>query len=434
MRRDILGLAASVAVAIPLTVFGSGPDNYEVWAIDQSNSPGLAFGGTLHIWDGADLERGRQAAEAPVETIDLGGAAAALCLAQTGANPVRPHTIAFNTSQTHAIISFVASGHVLFMDAASRQPLACLRMSVGAGGARQAHMSYPSPDETYVTVANQNGKLLERIRTDYATDTFLHEPAATLDLAGCTTPNGLPCESAPLRPDNAPICPVSDATSRLVFVTLRGGGLFVVDGRTTPMAIVGEYDTTTVNGNGCMGVEVPGKMYIDSGGGAAANLHQADLYAFATAGYSPLNPPNTPQRALVFSDTSEEADAHGATLTKHGKYVWVTDRGRNFLWVVDAETDQIVNTIPLEGEVSDDPTPDLLALSPNGSHAFVSLRGPVPLTADPHVSTGSTPGVGVIKVLESGRGGVLEARAGVSNVDAAGVERADVHAMAVRIK
>lgn len=110
MRRDILGLAASVAVAIPLTVFASGQDNYEVWAIDQSNSPGLAFGGTLHIWDGADLERGRQAAEASVETIDLGGAAAALCLAQTGTNPVRPHTIAFNTSQTHAIISFVASG------------------------------------------------------------------------------------------------------------------------------------------------------------------------------------------------------------------------------------------------------------------------------------------------------------------------------------
>ncbi|HET9702984.1 MAG TPA: hypothetical protein VFP85_03045 [Vicinamibacterales bacterium] len=93
-----------------------------------------------------------------------------------------------------------------------------------------------------------------------------------------------------------------------------------------------------------------------------------------------------------------------------------------------------MNTIPLEGEVSDDPTPDLLALSPNGSHAFVSLRGPVPLTADPHISTGSTPGVGVIKVLQGGRGGLFEAVARVSNVDAAGVERADIHAMAVRIK
>ena len=34
--------------------------------------------------------------------------AAAFCLASTGANPVRPHMIAINPSQTHAIISFVA--------------------------------------------------------------------------------------------------------------------------------------------------------------------------------------------------------------------------------------------------------------------------------------------------------------------------------------
>jgi hypothetical protein len=84
--------------------------------------------------------------------------------------------------------------------------------------------------------------------------------------------------------------------------------------------------------------------------------------------------------------------------------------------------------------VSDDPTPDLLATSPNGSHVFMSLRGPNPLTADPHVSTGSTPGVGVIEVQESGRGGTFEALAPASNVDQDGVERADVHALTIRLK
>ena len=82
---------------------------------------------------------------------------------------------------------------------------------------------------------------------------------------------------------------------------------------------------------------------------------------------------------------------------------------------------------------SSDPTPDLLATSPNGSHVYMSLRGPNPLTADPHVSTGSTPGVGVVKALESGRSGVFESVARVSNVDAGGVERADVHAMTIRV-
>lgn len=434
MRPNSLALAVAFAGALTLTALASGQGEYEVWAIDQSNSPGTTFGGTLHIWDGHDLENRHRAAFTPSEQIDLAGAAAALCFARTGANPVRPHMIAMNPSQTHAIISFVATGHVLFMDAAARLPVACFRMSPGVGGARQAHMSSPSPDETYVTVANQNGKLFERILTDYATNTFVHDTAATLNLAACTTPNGLPCQAPTLRPDNAPICPIPESTSRFTFVTLRGGGLFVVDSQATPMQIVGEYDDTTVHGNGCLGAEVPGKMYIDSGGGTAANLHQADLYAFPVDGYSSLNPPNTPLPTLVFSDPSEGADAHGAALTKHSKFLWIADRGRNFLWVVDTTTDQIVNIVPLEGQVSDDPTPDLLAVSPDGSHAFMSLRGPVPLTADPHVSTGSTPGVGVLKVIESGRNAVFEALAPVSNVDATGVERADVHAMTLRIR
>ena len=122
-------------------------------------------------------------------------------------------------------------------------------------------------------------------------------------------------------------------------------------------------------------------------------------------GFSPLNPPNVPAPTVVLSDTSEGADAHGATLTKHQRYLWVADRGRNFLWVIDTQTDEVVNEIPLAGPVSDDPTPDLLVTSPNGSHVFMSLRGPNPLSADPHVSTGSTPGIGVIKVRQGGRAG-----------------------------
>ena len=315
-----------------------------------------------------------------------------------------------------------------------RTPVDCIRTSAGAGGVRQVHFAIPSPDERYLAVANQNSKLFERINTDYTTETFTLDGAAGINLATCTTPNGLPCQDAVLRPDNAPICPIIDATSRYSFVTLRGGGLFVVDSAATPMQIVAEYDTSTVKGNGCLGAEVPGKMYIDSGGGTAANLFQADLYALPVTGFSPANPPNTPAPAIVFSDSSDEADAHGAALTKHLRYLWVADRGRNFLWVVDTVTDTIVNTIPLVTSFADDPTPDLIAMSPNGSHAFMSLRGPNPLTADPHVSTGSTPGVGILKVLESGRSARFEAVARVSNMDSAGVERADIHAMTVRIR
>ena len=432
MRGRAFGLVMMLAMPGALGVGANGLGQYEVWAIDQSNSAGKAYGGTLYIWNGHHLENPHRAPVAAAEKIDLGGEAAALCTAATGAAPVRPHMMAMNPAQSHAVISFVATGHVLFVEAASRRPVACFRMSPGAGGARQSHMATPSPDGTYVTVANQNGKLFERILTHYPTNTFVHDTAATINLATCTTPNGLPCEAPGLRPDNAPICPITESTSRYTFVTLRGGGLFVVDSRASPMQIVGEYDTSVVHGNGCLGAEVPGKMYIDSGGGTAANLHQADLYAFPTDGYSALNPANVPLPKLVFSDASHGADAHGAALTLHGRYLWVADRGRNFVWVVDTSIDQIVNIVPLDGNVSDDPTPDLVAVSPNGSHAFLSLRGPVPLTADPHVSTGSTPGVGILKIIEGGRNGIFEAVAPISNIDAGGVERADVHAMTIR--
>lgn len=258
IAAGILALAVTTAVA---------KNSYEVWGIDQSNSPGKSFGGTVYIYDGKELERGHKAAQAVPEKIDLSLGAATLCFAKTGANPVRPHMIAINASQSHAIISFVATGHVLIIDARTRTAIDCIRTSVGAGGARQVHFAIPSPDESYIAVANQNGKLFERIDTNYATNSFVLNTQALINLATCTTPNGVPCQDAVIRPDNAPICPIIEATSRYVFVTLRGGGLFVVDATQTPMQIVAEYDIDTVHPNGCLGAQVGDKMYVDSGGG-----------------------------------------------------------------------------------------------------------------------------------------------------------------------
>ncbi|HET9941751.1 MAG TPA: hypothetical protein VFR05_00335, partial [Terriglobia bacterium] len=316
MRIWKLNFATVLTVCLTCAGLLSAESRYEIWAIDQSNSPGVTHGGTLYIYDGKDLERGHQGAKAVPEKIDLAGAATALCFQKTGANPVRPHMIAMNASNTHAIISFVASGHVLIVNGVTRAPIDCIRTSVGAGGARQVHFAVPSPDETYIVVANQNGKLYERIDTDYETNTFVLNHAARIDLVNCVTPNGIACQLAGVRPDNAPICPLVESTSQFTFVTLRGGGLFVVDAKRTPMQIVAEYDSTTVRPNGCLGIQLGSKMYVDSGGGTAAQLFGGHLYVFPVTGFSPLNPPNVPTPRVVFSDQSEESDAHGATLTK----------------------------------------------------------------------------------------------------------------------
>jgi len=433
-RTRMFSLALAL-LGLTVATPGSARD-FEVWLVDQSNSLGKTYGGTIYIYAGSDLNGAHASSATPTDVLDLGGATAARCLAQTGANPVRAHMLSFNATHSHAILTFVASGHVVVFEAATRTPVACVRTSVGAGGQRQAHAAQPTPDDSYILVANQNGKRLDRITTNYATNTFVLD--ATLDLANGVTPNGVARELAGVRPDNAPILVVPDATSTLAFVTLRGGGLFVVDPTTTPMEILAEYDKTTVHANGFGGVEANGRMYINSGAGAAStNPSQFDVYRFPLSGYAASNPPNSPAPVVVFSDDTvppaHERDAHGLVATKHNRYIWVLDRALAVAEVFDSSSDAHVNTIDLD-PLSDHLTPDLADISPSGHRIFVSLRGPNPLSGSPHAATGSTPGLGVIQVEQGGKGGVLKSVVELSNVDAAGVERADCHGIRVRLR
>jgi hypothetical protein len=439
-----LSLALSACVDNPEATIDPAPSaqkvsysgaQFEVWIVDQANSQGLPYGGQVTIYDGADLMGARADAATPDRIIDLSSETDALCFASTGAHPIRPHMLLFNTAHTHAVLSFVASGHVVIFDAAKRKPLSCLRSTAGYGGARQAHAAIPSPNGQFVLIANQNGKLLERINTSFETDWFVHDPAATLNLATCTTPNGAPCESPLLRPDNAPICAVIEEGSTLAFVTLRGGGLFVVDPTTSPMRIIGEYDRSVIHGNGCGGIQAGGGVFVNSGGATMANLSEFDVYRLPPRGYSSSNLPNTPEAKLVLStDDLPHRDSHGMMATKGERYLWVADRGANLFEIIDVATGEHVNTVSLVGPLSADPTPDLVDISPMGNRLFVSLRGPTPLSGDPHVTTGTTPGLGIIQLEQNGRSGVLRSIVRMTNVDAGGVERADPHAVRVRRK
>ena len=432
----ILFSALMGLVVISVVATAARPDDaqddagYEVWVIDQSNTRDedgngtLDSGGTLYIYQGDDVS-GEDAASAVPETLDLGGAARDLCIAQTGTAPVRPHMFFFNGGGSHAVIAFVATGHVLFMDTATRLPVQCLDVGV------QAHAAVPSNDQTFIVVANQSGKLLQRINTNYATNTFTLDNAATLNLATCTTPSGAPCQDLVLRPNNRPICPVIDASDNFTFVTLAGGGLFVINSKATPMAIIGEYDKNAVHPEGCGGVQARGRMYINSGGAL-----EADLYAFPLSGYSGANPPNTPAPTLIYTHDGTFSDSHGATTTRHDRYVWVGERFGNNITVVDTDSNSVVNQFSLVGEVSSDPAPDLMDISPSGNRVFVALRGPIPLTGNNAAfnnAVGSTPGVGIIRVEQGGSRGTFFARVPISHI-VGGVERADPHGLRVLVK
>ena len=421
----------TVSIGLASSTFAK---DFEVWLVDQSNSYGKTFGGTIHIYDGDDLDGKAASSATPTDVLDLSGATSTLCLDSTGANPVRPHMVFFNSTHSHAVLSFVTSGHVVIFNAATRAPVACLRMSAGAGGARQAHAATPAPDDSYILVSNQNGKLLERINANFATNTFTLDTDATINLATCTTPNGFACQDAVRRPDNAPIVPVVDSSSTLGFITLRGGGLFVVNPKATPMQIIAEYDRATVRGAGFAGAQAAGVMYVNSGGGSALDPFRFDVYAFPLSGYSAANVPNTPTPDLLYSADGAERDSHGLVVTKHERFVWVFDREQNVAEIFDTRTGANINTVDLRQGGPAGLAPDLAGRSPAGNRVFVSLRGPNPLSGDPHLSTGSTPGLGVIQVTKKGKNGKLKSVIPIHNIDADRVERADAHGIGVRLK
>ena len=208
------------------------------------------------------------------------------------------------------------------------------------------------------------------------------------------------------------------------------------------MAIVGEYDKGTVHGNGCGGAQVGRSMYINSGGSpvnvSSGDPHHPalfgfDVYRFPLSGYSAGNPPNTPAPTLVFSKTGA-ADSHGMVSAGRGRFLWVMDRHGDVAEIIHVASGRRVNTVRLNGRLTDNAAPDIVDASPSGSRLFVALRGPVPLSGDPHNAIGSTPGLGIIQVTHGGFGGSLVSIVRITNPLQQGTQQPDPHGLRVRWK
>ena len=401
----VLLVGVSLTAALPSVAYG-----YEVWITDQSDTA-KESGGFLYIYDGAQLGANPSTAK-PTVTIDLGGEINKFCEDATKKAVRRPHMLFFTKDQSHVVLSFL-SGQVLFMDAATRKPEACLSMG------KNVHAAWPTPDQKMVLAANIAEKKFIRIWTDYKGHKFSFDPQKdVMDLAALESGE---------RPDNAPICPITEASSKYAFITLRGGGLIVVDVTATPMKVVVTLSNVEIHPGGCGGFQVDDTMYINSGGGWPVAPLAYDVYALTLS-----NLPKSVSVKLITSRDEKVADSHGVTGV--GRYLWSADRAGNNIEVIDTVADLSVSSINLVGSISDDPAPDLLDVAPDGAYVFMGMRGPNPLTGnDKNVNNakGSTPGVGVIKVKDAGRDGEFVGVARITNMKE-GKETADTHGLAVR--
>ncbi len=383
---------------------------YEVWLTDQSDT-GKDSGGFLYIYDGAQLAANPAAAK-PTLTIDFAGDIGKFCEEATKKPVRRPHMLFFNAKQDHAIISFL-SGHVLFMDAATKKPDACLSMG------KNVHAAWPTPDQRMAIAANIAEKKFIRIWTDYAAHKFGFDPDKDVMNLGAM-------ESGE-RPDTAPICPITESSSKYAFVTLRGGGLLVVDVTGTPMKVLATLDNNQVHPAGCGGIEAGGTMYINSGGGWPIAPLSYDVYALDLTKL-----PASISAKLLSQRDNQVADSHG--MASVGRHVWSADRAGNNIEIIDTLSNLSVGSIDLVTTANADPAPDLMDVAPDGQYVFVGLRGPAPLTGNDKTvnnAKGTVPGVGVIHVDAGGRVGHYKGQAAITNLKD-GKETADTHGIAVR--
>ncbi len=473
---SIIGLSLAIFLAIFPERAYSANSGYEVSLSDQGNTqelttinPNGLYGSKLRIYDGADLER-----NPPIDNplvLDVVTDLFPNAISSTGAHVNRLHGTFPTPDNKYMALNFLASGHLGILDGETKKPV-CLFRTTATSTGRQNHMARITPDGTKILIANQSGRMVELVEieknaTGQVTG-FNYNANASLDLVGgtgrvlsqpiavdvnqgddisCTltgnvadaqpvsTPTGNPKQAVGVRPTNTVICPIISDNSKHAYVTLGGGGMFVVDITKKPMTIVAEYDLNVYHGAGCGGLSADRFMMLNTGT-STPNVSEFTLYRFRQN--YPLAPnynqPNQPLPTSVWADAdngkiipANNRDAHGMVVIKNltngdAKYLHIFDRIRNNVEVFkmsppwhnlrmrhegtyDLTTTGVCGTTLGAGD-NNDPTPDLAHLSLNGSKIYVALRGPNPLSVS-HAAVGSCPGLGIITLSRNQKSGQL---------------------------
>jgi hypothetical protein len=385
----------------------AAPPSYEVWVVDQGETT-PAGGGTLYIYRGASL---KDAAPAPAYTVNLGEAA----LGVGDGVGKHGHSIAFNPAMTHAVISYVDSGHVQVIRASDRKVVASIKMTGSAAGAAQPHATAVTPTGDAIIVANQGGKRLQRIAADFKNDVYKLDSAADLDLSVLEDAD---------HPGNLPVIPVFTPDGRYVYVPMRGGGSYIVDYQATPMKTVATLGKSAIGPQSCCATFVKDTIWTTAQGGATTTTTSFNLYQVSGL-------PEKPVAKKILSRTGS-VESHSVILV--GQYLWVADRFANTLDIVDqtgeAKTLSLASG-PLAGR---DPAPDIMAASPDGSAVFVALRGKTPTTSNIKGldnAVGDVGGFAILSVKDNGRDAVVSSV--VAFPLAAGASVVDPHGLRVRV-
>lgn len=364
---------ALVATALLLAPATADAQRYEVWAMDQGTA-------MVHIYNDK-LEE-----------------AAKLDMAPHGVRA--PHMIDFTPDGAYAVIAATASGNVSVVRTADRQVVAVLP----TGPASHAATVRPDGRQAIVAVigdpkVERDGKLVE-ITIDPQAGKF--ELGRSLVIAE----DPVFKQAADKFKDIGAVCQQYTADGRQAYVTLgpaiANGGLVVLD--TAAFKLAAAYPPAELKVNCGTVLTRDGKHMFVNGGDKGVGL----WYAIDAA-----------TRKVVHQGSSRGEDAHGTWTTPDGREVWMVNRLTSNAIVIDPKTFAIIAEIPDVGK-----TPDIVAMSPDSKFAFITTRGPNPISM-PHIAKGTTPGFSVVSVPD---------RKLVRHIQPApGNDKSDFHGIGVRI-
>ncbi len=360
--RTLALIAAVLVVAVAGVVWSALRDStvaYEVWSLDQGTD-------RIHIYDDTHTQ---------VAVIDVSPTALRSVL--PGFDPASgrtvPHMIDFDSGYRFAFVAATAGGATIVIDTVAREVLAVLETGPGT------HMAAVTPDDSAVWVAVIGARKLIEIPLDLDATAPNFAIGRTIDVEALLAATGFDYPSA------SPVCHDYDAQGR-AWITLgpgmTQGGLFVFD--TVSGTIVHAFDPQVVRANCGIGFSENGTRAIANWSGTfGADVvdTEGEWYAIDTTSFE-----------LVRTATSGGVDAHGVRITPNGDEFWQVNRGSGDGLRIDARTFDVL------GPIDAGDTPDILDFSPDGRHAYITQRGPNPLSGDPHVARGTLAGVLVVDV------------------------------------
>ncbi len=386
---------------------GGSTDRYEIWALDQGTDTGYVYGPT-------DEEHGfERLAEIDFHAIE------GITPGDEGA--ITPHMIAFSSDFEYAAVACTTAGQTVVFRTEDREAVATCPTGPGS------HFAAFTPDDEHLQVDVIGEGAIARIDADLENETFGITDRIVLDDDPVFAEHDTGFEPDEDDVRGRPICHDYTGTGysyHTLGPSIDHAGVVIVDWDAFEVAEV--IAPAQVRANcGTIAHPTEDEFYLTAG---APSNHEptggvGEWYVLDTNEHRPIDHETgeVVSGEYTHEDVSRDSygyDAHGFWFVDEDE-LWIVNRETSNGAIIDPRTNEVVERIDTAE------APDILWGSPDGKYLFASLRGPNPLSGDPHASTGETPGFSVRDVESREIVDVIQPDEG--NPDS------DFHAIGVRI-